>query len=191
MLILNPYLKSSAEVDSSAYLVDYQIPDTVTFNSGGEQNIFPIDERVMGTDLVMRITPEQNRAAYLEARFTLDDVVPVQPGKMQFYRDGSFIKSQRITGFLSKEEVSLPFARDERVCVEVLPDQENSNASGAFRRFAVDNRHQRFLITSFMTHQNSLKLLPKFLFLEITTSPFYWTMKQPRQTNPILLARPG
>jgi uncharacterized protein (TIGR02231 family) len=97
----------------------------------------------------VRITPEQDQAAYLEARFTLNDDVPVQPGTMQFYRDGSFIGSQRIPGFLPQEEVSLPFGQDERVRVEVLPDQENSDAGGTFRRVAVDNRRQRFLITSF------------------------------------------
>jgi uncharacterized protein (TIGR02231 family) len=103
----------------------------------------------MDTDLVVRIIPEQNRAAYLEARFTLDDDVPVQSGAMQFYREGSFIGSQRITGFLPKEEVSLPFGQDEEVRVEVLPDQENFDAGGTFTPVAVDNRRQRFLITSF------------------------------------------
>jgi hypothetical protein len=68
---------------------------------------------------------------------------------MQFYRDGSFIGSQRIAGFLPQEEVSLAFGQDERVRVEVLPDEEGSDGGGTFRRGAVDNRRQRFMITSF------------------------------------------
>lgn len=149
VVVTGSYLKSSVEVDSSAYLVDYQIPGAVTVSSGGEQQIFPIDERGIETELVVRVMPEQDRAAYLEARFTLEDDVPVQPGTMQFYRDGSYIGSQRIAGFLPQEEVSLPFGQDERVRVEVLPDEEGSDAGGTFRRVAVDNRRQRFMITSF------------------------------------------
>jgi uncharacterized protein (TIGR02231 family) len=128
----------------------------VTIGSGGEQQIFPIDERGIDTELVVRVMPEQDRAAYLEARFTLDDDVPVQPGAMQFYRDGSYIGSQTIAGFLPQEEVSLPFGQDERVRVEVLPDEEESDAGSTFRRVAVDNRRQRFMITSF---HDSAKLI--------------------------------
>jgi uncharacterized protein (TIGR02231 family) len=148
-ILVAAYLKSSVDINSSDYLVDYQIPGDVTINSGGEQQIFPIDERGINTELVVRVMPEQDRAAYLEARFTLDDNVPVQPGTMQFYRDGSFIGSQKIVGFLPREEVSLAFGQDERVRVEVLPDEEGSDAGGTFRRVAVDNRRQRFIITSF------------------------------------------
>lgn len=147
--VTGSYLKSSVDIDSSAYLVDYQIPGTVTVSSGGEQQIFPIDERGIETELVVRVMPEQDQAAYLEARFTLDGDVPVQAGAMQFYRDGSYIGSQRIEGFLPQEEVSLPFGQDERVRVEVLPEEESSDAGGTFRRVAVDNRRQRFMITSF------------------------------------------
>lgn len=143
------YLKSAVDIDASAYLVDYKIPGTATINSGADQQIFPIDERGIDTDLVVRVFPEQDRTAYLEARFVLDDDVPVQPGTMQFYRDGSYIGSQIIAGFLPQEEVSLPFGQDERVRVEVLPDEEGSDAGGTFRRVAVDNRRQRFMITSF------------------------------------------
>jgi uncharacterized protein (TIGR02231 family) len=148
-IMVAAYLKSSVDIDSTAYLVDYQIPGDVTINSGGEQQIFPIDERRIDTNLVVRVMPEQDRAAYLEAHFILDDDVPVQPGTMQFYRDGSFIGSQRIAGFLPQEEVSLAFGQDERVRVEVLPDEEGSDGGGTFRRGAVDNRRQRFMITSF------------------------------------------
>jgi uncharacterized protein (TIGR02231 family) len=148
-ILVAAYLKSSVDINSSDYLVDFQIPGDVTINSGGEQQVFPIDERGINTELVVRVMPEQDRAAYLEARFTLDDNLPIQPGTMQFYRDGSFIGSQRIAGFLPQEEVSLAFGQDERVRVEVLPDEEGSDAGGTFRRVAVDNRRQRFMITSF------------------------------------------
>jgi uncharacterized protein (TIGR02231 family) len=148
-ILVAAYLKSSVDIESSDYLVDYQIPGDVTINSGGEQQVFPIDERGIDTQLVVRVMPEQDRAAYLEARFILDDDVPVQPGTMQFYRDGSFIGSQRIAGFLPQEEVSLAFGQDKRVRVEVLPDEQGSGDGGTFRRVAVDNRRQRFMITSF------------------------------------------
>lgn len=153
------FLNSSVNIDASAYLVDYQIPGTVTLNSSGDQRIFPIDERGINVDLVARMSPQQDQNAYLEARFTFENAQPIQPGAMQFYRDGSFIGSQAIAGFLPDEDVRLPFGRDERIRVEVLPDEERSDGGSTFRRNAVDNRRQRLLITSFHDNPKTIEIV--------------------------------
>lgn len=153
------FMKTSVNIDASAYLVDYQIPGPVSVISGGDQKVFPIDERGINVDLVARALPQQDQNAYLEARFTLEDSQPIQPGTMQFYRDGSFIGAQAISGFLPDEDVRLPFGQDERIRVEVLPDEESSDGGSTFRRNAVENRRQRFMITSFHDNPKQIEII--------------------------------
>lgn len=153
------FFSSSVNIDASAYLVDYKIPGTVTLESSGDQQVFAIDQRGIDVDLVARAAPQQDPNAYLEARFTLNSEQPIQSGAMQFYRDGSFIGTQTIAGFLPEEDVRMPFGLDERIRVEVLPDEESSDGGSTFRRNAVENRRQRLMITSFHDTPKTLEIV--------------------------------
>lgn len=148
VVVSGNYMQTSANVSSTTYRINYRVPGTVTVASGGEQQIFPVDERGVEVDLALRTVPEAHAAAYLEARFTMDDEIPIQGGQMQFYLDGSFIGSAYSPALLPGEEVSLPFGQDERIRVDRLAEEEDTDAGGTFRR-ASENVRQRYVITSF------------------------------------------
>ncbi|MFK7864262.1 MAG: mucoidy inhibitor MuiA family protein [Pseudohongiellaceae bacterium] len=157
--VMEDFVEAEVDIDASAYLVNFQIPGQVTLNRGGDQQIFPIDSRGITVDLVARTMPMQDQTAYLEARFVLEDEQPIQAGRMQFYRDGGYIGGSMISGFLPQEDVRLPFGADERIRIEVLPDAEESDAGSTFRRNAVDNRRQRFMISSFHETPKAIEIV--------------------------------
>ena len=154
-------VKSSASVIASQYLVNFQIPGRVSIEANSQPQILPIDQRGIEVDLVTRVVPELDSSAYLEARFILEDTVPMQGGVMQLYRDGAFIGRRRVAGFLPQEEVSLPFGQDERVRVEIRAEQQESREGGTFRRSAVDDHRVRYELTSFHGQPIELEILAR------------------------------
>ncbi|MCI5105878.1 MAG: mucoidy inhibitor MuiA family protein, partial [Pseudomonadales bacterium] len=158
VLVTGAYLNSSVQSTSSDYQVSYRVPGRVSIASGAEQQIFPVDERGMDVELALVAVPELATAAFLEARFTMEDEIPIQDGQMQFYLDNSFIGSSYVGALLPGEEVSLPFGQDERIRVERLAEQEEDDSGGTFRR-AAENVRQRYVLTSFHDQPVDIEIL--------------------------------
>lgn len=154
-------LNQFANVNASQYLVDFQIPGRVSIEADSQPQILAIDQRGLPVDLVTRAVPERDTNAYLEARFTFDEDVPIQGGIMQLYRDGSFIGKRGVTDFLPKEEISLPFGKDERVRIETRAEQEESRRGGTFRRSASEDHRVRYELTSFHPQPIELEILAR------------------------------
>jgi len=147
------------QIEATQYLVNFEIPGRVTVPADRQPQILPIDQRQGEVILVTRAVPEMDTNAYLEARFTLDSAEPLQAGVMQFYRDGAFIGRRQVPGFQPQDEINLPFGQDERVRVEVFPEQEESRGGGTFRRTAVEDRRVRYQVTSFHSQAIDLEVL--------------------------------
>ena len=151
----------AVQVEATRYLVNFEIPGRVSISADRQPQILPIDQRDGEVVLVTRAVPEVDSNAYLEARFTLDSTEPLQAGTMQFYRDGAFIGRRPVPTFLPQEEINLPFGQDERVLVEVFPEQEESRDGGTFRRTAVEDRRVRYQLTSFHGQAIDLEVLAR------------------------------
>ncbi len=149
------------QVQATQYVVNFEIPGRVSVSADRQPQILPIDQREGDVVLVTRAVPEVDTNAYLEARFTLDSDEPLQAGVMQFYRDGAFIGRRPVPSFQPQDEINLPFGQDERVRVEVFPEQEESRDGGTFRRTAVDDRRVRYQVTSFHGSPIDLEILAR------------------------------
>ena len=147
------------EIQATQYLVNFEIPGRVSIAADRQPQILPIDQREGEVVLVTRAVPEADTNAYLEARFTLESAEPLQAGVMQFYRDGAFIGRRPVPSFQPQDEINLPFGQDERVRVEVFPEQEESRDGGTFRRTAVEDRRVRYQVTSFHSRPIELEVL--------------------------------
>ena len=152
---------ASPVVEATQYLVNFEIPGRVSIAADRQPQILPIDQREGEVVLAIRAVPEVDTNAYLEARFTLDSTEPLQAGIMQFYRDGAFIGRRQVPTFLPQDEVNLPFGQDERVRVEVFPEQEESRDGGTFRRTAIEDRRVRYQVTSFHSQPVDLEVLAR------------------------------
>lgn len=157
--VVTTYKRSSSEVTGTAFQVDYRVPGAVSVLSGNEQQVFTIDERGLEVELIAISRPLQDANAYLEARFTLEEEFPIQAGSMQFYRDGSFIGTRWISGFLPNEETRMSFGLDSRIKIRVEVDEEESDAGGTFRRTAVKNTRTRVVVTSFHSGPKEIDVL--------------------------------
>ena len=147
------------EIQATQYLVNFEVPGRVSVAADRQPQILPIDQRQGEVVLVTRAVPEVDSNAYLEARFTLDSSEPLQAGIMQFYRDGAFIGRRPVPSFQPQDEINLPFGQDDRVRVEVFPEQEQSRDGGTFRRTAVEDRRVRYQLTSFHSQPIDLEVL--------------------------------
>ncbi len=154
-------VQNSANVVASQYLVNFEIPGRVSVAANRQPQIMPVDQRTMPVELVTRVVPELDTSAYLEARFTLTSTEPLQAGIMQFYRDGAFIGRRPVQTFQPQDEINLPYGQDERVTVEVFPEQQDSRGGGTFRRTAVEDRRVRYEITSFHDRPVDLEVLAR------------------------------
>lgn len=161
VIVTGSFIRSSAAVYASRYLVNFRVPGLVSFAADSQPQVLPIDLRGIEVDLITRAVPEVDRSAYLEARFTLESDDPIQQGQTQFYRDGTFIGSRSIAAMLPGQEISLPFGRDDRIQVEVIYDEEDSRDGGTFRRNRMDNERMRFRLTSFHPEPVELEVLAR------------------------------
>ncbi|MFM1897133.1 MAG: hypothetical protein RLZZ385_2207 [Pseudomonadota bacterium] len=157
----NEFDQQFVDVSASQYLVEYRVPGRVTVAADSQPQVLPVDQRAVAVDLIVRAVPERDLAAYLEARFTLEDTVPLQAGMMQLYRDGAFIGRRAVPEYLPNEDVRLAFGRDDRVRVETRPVEEASRDGGLLRRNAVDDRRVRYLVTSYHAEPIAVEVLAR------------------------------
>jgi len=156
-----PAMKQFANVNASQYLVDFHLPGRVDIAADSQPQILPIDQRRLAVDLITRAIPELDQAAYLEARFTLEQEMPIQGGIMQLYRDGAFIGKRVVADFLPQEEISLPFGKDDRVRIETRAEAEESRHGGTFRRSASQDHRVRYELTSFHPQPIDIEVLAR------------------------------
>jgi uncharacterized protein (TIGR02231 family) len=138
-----------ANVVSTEYLADYQIPGRVTLDSDGEPRLYPIGEEAMDVDLTARVIPSASRSAYLEALFTFKGDVPMQGGEVQLYRDGAFVGLAQMGSLLPGAEARIPFGIDERIRVIVRDEPKQSGDQGIVSKHRVNEHKQRFEVTNY------------------------------------------
>lgn len=105
---------SSAE----PYNVTLQVPGRVSVASGAAAKLYDIGSSTMNADLFVRSAPIADRRAYLQARFVSQDTIPLMPGQIQLYRDGSFVGRAILQGAMLGDPVTIGFGADDLVSVE-------------------------------------------------------------------------
>ena len=161
VVVTGTMIRNAAAIIASQYLVDYDIPGRVTVLANRQAKVLPIDEKRFAINLVTRTVPEEETSAYLEARFTYEDDIPLQQGEVQLYRDGAFIGSGRSPVLLPGKDVSLPFGADERIRVVVHDEQEGSKQGGTFNRSSLQQTRKRFEITSYHSEPVAVEVLSR------------------------------
>jgi uncharacterized protein (TIGR02231 family) len=141
---------------ATEYAVEYTVPGRVDVAADGEPRIYPVASDEFEVDLLARAVPAQERAAFLEARFTFTQDVPFDAADMQLYRDGALVGKATTPTFQPGAPVRLGFGVDDRIRVEVLRDREASGERGVIGRKNVQQRRERFQVTSF--HPASIPL---------------------------------
>ena len=142
-------LKSTAEVFSTDFVADYRIPGRVSVAADRQPRLYPINDDHLNVDLVARANLAVDRVAYLEAKFTYQNDVPIDAGEVQLFRDDAFVGMGALPVVLPGSEVRIPFGQDQRIRIVVHDESEESGNVGIINRDQVNQRKRRFEVTSF------------------------------------------
>lgn len=101
------------------FAVNYSIPGRTTVSNDSDEAItLDLERFQFATELVTRIVPRQNTQAFLTARFTYTDSLPLYQSEMRVYVDGVFSGLSEMPTALPQTEVTLPMGQDRRVEVK-------------------------------------------------------------------------
>lgn len=137
-----------ATVVDTRYQLDYLVPGSVSLPADRQPQVLPVDNRSIAVDLVTRAVPSLDTQAYLEARFDFTEASPMQPARIQLYRDSAFIGATSSPAFLPGQSVRVAFGVDQRVQVQRFDEQQASGYAGLFNRSGIQEDRIRYEITS-------------------------------------------
>jgi adenylosuccinate synthase len=82
--------ETQASVEAGAFQATFRIPGRVSLAADGSVKTLRVAGANVTPTLSARTSPSLEEAAYLSARFTLDDEAPVLAGRVNLFRDGVF-----------------------------------------------------------------------------------------------------
>jgi uncharacterized protein (TIGR02231 family) len=128
--------ETQASVEAGAFQATFRIPGRVSLAADGSVKTLRVAGANVTPTLSARTSPSLEEAAYLSARFTLDDEAPVLAGRVNLFRDGVFAGTAPVKLTAPGEPVDLGFGVDDRVKVTRAPTWRmwwSSAPSGATR----------------------------------------------------------
>jgi uncharacterized protein (TIGR02231 family) len=148
--------RQNANVASTDYVADYQVPSRISLLADRQARLFPIGENAFEVGLVARVVPSVSHEAHLEAVFKYSESLPIEAGKLELYRDGAYVGAADTPAFLPGADVRMPFGVDERIRVTVREEPTQSGQTGLINRQTVKEVRQRFDITNY--HPNAIEV---------------------------------
>jgi uncharacterized protein (TIGR02231 family) len=111
--------------------------------------MYPVSEEEFDAELVARAVLSVETLARLEATFTYQRDVPIEAGRLQLYRDGSYIGVAALPTLLPGSDVRMPFGVDERIRINVRDEQAQSGRRGMLNKQILSEHRRRYEITSY------------------------------------------
>jgi len=113
---------------ASNFAVNYAIPGRTSVpNAVDEETSLDIEGFEFDTTLVTLVVPRQSTDAFLQARFTYDEDVPLMSSDMRVFVDNVYTGDTRLPEILPNTQVELPMGLDRRV--EVLSKSQGGETS--------------------------------------------------------------
>lgn len=139
----------TAEELATEFAAEYRIPGRVTITSNRQVRMYPVSEEEFDAQLVARAVLSAEILARLEATFTYERDVPIEAGRLQLYRDGSYIGMAALPLLLPGSDVRVPFGVDERIRINVRDERAQSGQRGLLNRQILSEHRRRYEITSY------------------------------------------
>jgi len=116
---------------SGSYALNFPIAGRITVtNRNSDLETYDLEKFVFPTKLVTQVVPRQSTQAFLGARFTNSEKLPLQGSKMTVFVDGVLIGSTQMQTILPGAEVTLPMGQDTRVEIIVSDQGGEGGKSG-------------------------------------------------------------
>jgi uncharacterized protein (TIGR02231 family) len=139
----------TAEELATEFAAEYRMPGRVTITSNRQVRMYPVSEEEFDAQLVARAVLSAEILARLEATFTYERDVPIEAGRLQLYRDGSYIGMAALPLLLPGSDVRVPFGVDERIRINVRDERAQSGQRGLLNRQILSEHRRRYEITSY------------------------------------------
>ena len=139
----------TAEEFATEFTAEYRIPGRATITSNRQLRMYPVSEEEFDAELVARAVLSVETSARLEATFTYERDVPIEAGRLQLYRDGSYIGMAALPSLLPGSDVRVPFGVDERIRINVRDERAQSGRRGMLNRQTLSEHRRRYEITSY------------------------------------------
>ena len=120
--------QATAEIGS--FQAGFKIPGRVSVAAGEGAKALRISTVTVTPDLMIRSAPSVDPTAFLEASFVKSDDVPLLPGRVSIYRDGTFVGRAKMTASGKDETVRLGFGADDKVKIERSVIKRSEGSAG-------------------------------------------------------------
>jgi len=149
----------SSEKWSGTYASNFPIAGRISVtNNSSDAKTYDLEKYSFPTNLVTQIAPRRSTKAFLAARFTNSNKLPLQGNKMTVFVDGVLIGSTRMPTILPGEEASLPMGQDRRVQIIVSDQGGKGGNSGVISKQRSDVTDLIYEITNRRSAETTIEV---------------------------------
>lgn len=132
-VMAKPIMQAEESVLVSAdFSASYQIPNTVTLDSGSEKKRFALSTDEYDTEIVLASTPRLDPRVLLTSSIDYKGQTPLLAGNLSLYRDGNYVGSTYVSQYQPGETIKLSFGEDDKVKLTFQPDPDAKSDEGIF-----------------------------------------------------------
>lgn len=98
--------------------VNFRLPETADLGGDGSPKQLLIGSEEAPAEVVLKTSPRQEKAAYLEASFVNAAQAPILPGEASLYRDGVFVGRANLRRTAPGDKAKAPFGQSDAIRVD-------------------------------------------------------------------------
>ena len=160
--------EQQSTLDAGAFQVAFQVPGRVSIGTDGAAKAFRLASRQINPSLRAKSVPALDETAYLEAHFINDEDVPLLPGEVNIFRDGTFSGQGRVGLTAPGEAVDLGFGADDRVKVTRVPVTRRENEPTWFGQTKTETREYKIVVKNLHDFPIKVAIIDQIPFSENT-----------------------
>ncbi len=131
------------------FAVTYDMPGRSTITNDSEEAVTQdLASFNFETTLVTKVVPRESEQAFLTARFTYDQKLPLYSSNMTVFVDGVFAGNSTMPTALPQSEVELPMGQDRRIEVNAVALGDTSGDKGIVRKRRTEATDYIFTLTN-------------------------------------------
>lgn len=148
-VIVESKRQSGSIAEVGAFAVNYNIPGKVSVpNKSSDDLSFDLSRDGIDVELVTQIVPRESTEAFLAARFTYQQDLPMYAGDMRVFVDGVYVGISGMPSVLPQAEVTLPMGQDRRVLVSSRSQVGQKGKAGLISKRITESVDYLFEITN-------------------------------------------
>lgn len=154
---LEPVAEQQATLTSAPFEATFAVPGRVTVAGNGDAKRVMLATDEQEPVLTCRTVAKLDPRAYLYAKLTFANGVPLLPGQVYLFRDGTFVGTGAVPLLSPGEEHDLGFGLDDQVKVRHAIVEEKRGESGLISSSHTDMRNFRIVVKNM--HERPINLV--------------------------------